>query len=486
VTPPFVGGHVSSGADNTQINKRTEKVKLMWGIDPNDDATTNPWFVKKKRNKKKNIEDKTGNELLEGLVPGFDFFDPRTQQWLLDVNLAVRSNKALNVIMGQPTWIEILYEFAMKQDDSFPIANRDFLITYIEILKSKEVDFEELIQDEIGTMLPGLAGESLYASITFETEELASLSSFEEWTSFAASMNQKAPSGMAPMIAQSDLFWNEYRAKETLDSTVNTWLIANGLCFVIILLFTQNIWLCLMIMITIVLMFSCIAGWLFFVFGLPLGPVQALGVAIFIGLSANYSLHVVHAYHRSSSDSRVDKVKHAVFITGSPICASALSTIGGCVFLFGCRTSALIELGILITCVTAMALIYSMAFLLAWLLTMGPLPFSNVDIEGNDSKHHRLHQWDIFALHYIFPFRRSSHNVIAKKSREQQLEDLDSDTAKNREKERKSIKEVEPPVINQGKMQQSTDEAIFLEQRKESPSCSSASDSSPGRPDELD
>lgn len=328
---------------------------------------------------------------LDGLVPGFDVALPESQQWLLEVVEAARLDKSLDIMEGQATWIELFAEFASNQKDGFPVP-KDLFTSYIEVLESTNTRFSRLIEGEIGTELPGLAGSSLYASITFRSYDSATLTTFEKWDRFARTLNAAAPNPSVHMVAQSDLFWNEARATETVDATVLTWLIANIFCFAIILLFTQNLLLCLMVMATVLLMFFCIAGWLFAIFQLPLGPVQALGVSIFIGLSANYSLHVVHAYRRSKSTNRETKVKEAVFITGSPIFASALSTIGGCAFLLGCRTLALVELGILICCVAAMALIYSMGFLLAWLLTIGPLPV------GGEFDGCQKHRWDICAL----------------------------------------------------------------------------------------
>ena len=88
-------------------------------------------------------------------------------------------------------------------------------------------------------------------------------------------------------------------------------------------------------LVLLTLIFLCLGGLLFFIFNLPFGPVEALGVSIFIGLSANYSLHVVHAFHTSNKNDRQKKVEDAIFSVGSPIVASALSTIGGSIFLFG-------------------------------------------------------------------------------------------------------------------------------------------------------
>ena len=103
---------------------------------------------------------------------------------------------------------------------------------------------------------------------------------------------------------------------------------------------------------------------------------------------------MVHAYHHSKSRDRKNKIEEALFAVGSPIVASALSTIGASAFLFGCRTWVFIELGILICSITSMALLYTMTFLFAWLAIAGPLP---IDQHGyNDS-----HRWDLKAMCWI-------------------------------------------------------------------------------------
>jgi hypothetical protein len=409
-----------------QGNEALIDVKLIWGIDADSSHSTGPWIINSK-SKRAGNDRSTGTALLQGLVSGFDLSDPDTQEWMLDVVLAAKRDASLNVKEDEPTWIELFHDFAMKQEGGFPVA-KELLMGYIDILKSNNQGFDRLVEDEIGTLLPGLAGETLYASVTIRSYETSSLTTFAKWTSFAEGMNALAPNTMLHIVAQSDLFWSEARATETVDATVNTWLIANGLCCLIILFFTKNFLLSLMVMATILLMFFCIAGWLFAIFDLPLGPVQALGVSIFIGLSANYSLHVVHAYHHSSNDNRESKVKHAVFITGSPICASAFSTIGGCAFLLGCRTLALVELGILICCVTAMALVYSMGFLLVWLLTMGPLPCGEV----GENNGRRLHRWDVYALCDALSRNlntTSTYNEAGKKNKQEDDPEVQNESA---------------------------------------------------------
>ncbi len=126
-----------------------------------------------------------------------------------------------------------------------------------------------------------------------------------------------------------------------------------------------------------------------------------------LSISTNkYSLHVVHAYHHSKGHDRANKIKDAVFAVGSPIIASALSTMGASAFLFGCRTWVFIELGLLICSITAMALVYTMTFLLAWLACAGPVP-----IFENDQNN--VHQWDLKALCCASRLRRQAKRPTA-------------------------------------------------------------------------
>merc|ERR1712085_134140 len=181
---------------------------------------------------------------------------------------------------------------------------------------------------------------------------------------------------------------------------------ANGLYFVIILIFTGNFLLTLMVMVSLILILMCFAGLVFFAFQIEFGPVESLGVSIFVGLSANYLLHIAHSYHNSNIKERSVKIQQAVFLTGSPILWSALSTIGGSSFLFACRTWLLTELGILIVAIIALSLIFSVGFLLALLAFMGPLPIAS----GNDEPQ-SLHSCDLMTIFKMCHFCKSAQST---------------------------------------------------------------------------
>ena len=217
----------------------------------------------------------------------------------------------------------------------------------------------------------------------------------KEWTNFTNFIN----SDMVPEAAlsiQSDAFLDSLRTTAIVDSTASSYFFANGLFLVVILLFTGNLLLTLMVMTSLILVLICVAGVIFAIYDINFGPVESLGVSIFVGLSSNYLLHIAHAYHTSNIKERSVKIQRAVFLVGSPILWSALSTIGGSAFLFACRTWLLTELGLLICTVIALSLMFSCGFLLAFLSITGPLPLSI----GN------LHTCDLLAIFYYLPCLR--------------------------------------------------------------------------------
>eukprot|EP00588_Corethron_pennatum_P034447 CAMPEP_0194349088 /NCGR_PEP_ID=MMETSP0171-20130528/106891_1 /TAXON_ID=218684 /ORGANISM="Corethron pennatum, Strain L29A3" /LENGTH=1903 /DNA_ID=CAMNT_0039116497 /DNA_START=220 /DNA_END=5932 /DNA_ORIENTATION=+ len=370
--------------------RETIHVKLIWGVEPVV-STSNLWIIDNVPNTKVRNDELASSST-------FDLTEPRIQGWLLEVVETAKKDTQLHIRQDKITWIEILRDFAIGVGVGFPIPKHLFT-GYLQLLKQKNDDFADLIKNEIGTSSPGLGGQFTFASITMMVDAVQvgkplSENVYKKWSEFTEKMNKSSPSDAAKVIAQSRVSLDAYRVEAIIDSTLVTWFVANGLCLLVILLFTQNIALSFMVMVTIILILFCLGGLLFAIFRMPFGPIEALGVSIFIGLSANYSLHVVHAYHHSKSNERKNKIKEAIFAVGSPIVASAVSTMGASAFLFGCRTWVFIELGILICTITAMALLYSMAFLFAWLSIAGPLPF---DSNGHES-HNRLHRWDIRLL----------------------------------------------------------------------------------------
>jgi len=352
----------------------------------------NIWVVRDNTNKRR-------NEALGGTLNSnyIDPSDPYVQEWLLELVTLARNDVALRV-HPQLTWIEALREVAAESGIDFPIP-RNLFIGLVELLKARSIFFRNLVNREIATRNPGIQGEFLFTGITvlsevpLTTEGSKSEAALRDWTNFTGSINELLPENLPPVNAQSEVFMDSYRMNVIVKSTLSSYFFANGLIVLVILLFMGNLLLTLMVMASLILILLCFGGLILFVFKIEFGPVESLGVSIFVGLTANYLLHIAHSYHNSNIKERNVKIQRAVFITGSPILWSAISTIGGSMFLFACRTWLLTELGILICTIIALSLIFSVGFLLALLAYAGPLP-----ILTDDNEHQHLHSCDLVVI----------------------------------------------------------------------------------------
>jgi len=359
-------------------------ISIVWGLPPvRPDPSV--FMIRDDADQGKNgVLDNTLN------INYIDPSEPRIQEWLLELATLARYDTALR-LHPQLTWIEALKDFAVENGLGFPIP-ADLFIGVVEVLKDRSSFFRKLVEREIATDKPGIAGEYLFTSLSMlsEVPDLhTSEEALNEWTNFTDSINGMLPTNLPPVHAQGEVFLDTLRSTAIVESTLSSYFFANGLYLVIMLLFTGNLMLTFMVMLSLILILLCMAGLVFFAYRIEFGPVESLGVSIFVGLSANYLLHTAHSYHASRIKERKIKIQRAVFLTGSPILWSAISTIGGSSFLFACRTWLLTELGILICTIIALSLIFSEVFLLGLLGLIGPRPLD---------KHQNRHSCDLVVI----------------------------------------------------------------------------------------
>ena len=362
---------------------------IVWGMKPlAPDPTV--WIIQEDNT------DKLHDEALSKSINAnyIDPAEPRMQEWLIEIATYARNNPNLR-LHPQLTWMEYLKRFALENGYGFPIE-QDVFLGIIELLKMQSSAFSKLVEGDLGTKSTGLNGQLLYTSQTFLSEvpleilDYSSETSLAEWSNFSSSMNEMLLSeGLPPITVQSKRFLDSQRNTAIVDSTVSSYFFANGLYLVVMLIFMQNLSLTLFVMVSLLLILSCFCGLVLFVYQIKFGPVESLGVSIFVGLSANYLLHVAHTWHQSKIHERNVKMQRTLFVVGSPILWSAISTVGGSLFLFACRTWLLTELGILICTIIALSLMCSLGFLLALLGSIGPLPVA---------RQSHLHSCDLLVI----------------------------------------------------------------------------------------
>lgn len=131
-------------------------------------------------------------------------------------------------------------------------------------------------------------------------------------------------------------------------------------------------------MYTMLAIFLIVASLMGVIFGLaqyPFGAIEAVGITIFVGLSVDYCLHTAHGYHdaRSQFSTRKQRVQDMLTKLGISIAGAAVTTAGSCIFLFFCRIFLFLQLGVMLFANCLIAVVFSLFFLSALLMTAGPM-----------------------------------------------------------------------------------------------------------------
>lgn len=169
------------------------------------------------------------------LTGDIDVSDELVQKWLLDVVTIAREEKALSM-HPQLVWIEALKDYALTLGLGFPLPS-DMFQSVVEQLKTRSVFFRKLVEREIATKGPGIAGECLYASVSMLSEmpfiESSSEFVLESWTNFTDDINRMLPEDMPPMFVYSNAFLDSLRETAIIDSTISSYLFGNGVVLLV-------------------------------------------------------------------------------------------------------------------------------------------------------------------------------------------------------------------------------------------------------------
>lgn len=155
-------------------------------------------------------------------------------------------------------------------------------------------------------------------------------------------------------------------------STVESFLVSNGICLGAVLIFTGDLAISLYTMFSIMMIVITLLGFLFGVMGFSFGAIEAVGVTIFVGMSVDYCLHLAHGYHHSNGTNRLDKLRGALTHLGTSIVMGAITTGGAASFLLMCYLYLFYQLGVMMLMNTLLALFFSLVYLASILAIAGP------------------------------------------------------------------------------------------------------------------
>ena len=306
--------------------------------------------------------------------PNFDLSQPASQRFLLAACQNARNISSLKVRPELRCWIETFNDEVTKTGYTFPLSSGLFSPAIDTFF-----DNERALQaygDDIGTQ--GSSDSIKWTSLRLRVNVDKTLGYLllqdihQKWIGYTQLLSKETPIFLGPATLVSETFTKMDTEVGIIQSTILSFIISNAICFLCIVLFTQDWQISLFSLLTINFIVITLLGFLFSIMQYTFGAIEAVGVTIFVGMSVDYSLHVGHAFHAATSRSREGKMREALTTIGVSIFGGALTTAGSSIFLLFCHIYLFHQLGVMMLTNTLVALAYTLFCLCPILVIAGP------------------------------------------------------------------------------------------------------------------
>jgi hypothetical protein len=141
--------------------------------------------------------------------------------------------------------------------------------------------------------------------------------------------------------------------------------------FLILVLATMNWWTAALGLLNICAEVCVFLG-LLPVIGWSLGEYECIFMIATVGLSVDYTVHLLHAYNHSHAEDRISRGKAAMGEMGMSVLNSAITTLLAAFILFFCGFYFFFQFGAFLFIVIFVSIIMSMTFLMPIIMMIGP------------------------------------------------------------------------------------------------------------------
>merc|ERR1712176_791651 len=193
---------------------------------------------------------------------------------------------------------------------------------------------------------------------------------YQKWEDFMNDFNANSPASFQGVQTASEYIRMEVEVA-FLDGFVQSVMYTIILCAIVMIFFTQNLYLVLLVCLYILIICIWVVG-LFGALGWPFGIIEIISVPTVVGLTIDYALHITHAYIHSPFPDRVRRAKSAVNDLGSSVLASAMTTISAMVILYFATIVIFSDLGWVVGSTTAFGVALALFVCPPCLMYMGP------------------------------------------------------------------------------------------------------------------
>mmetsp|Transcript_17512 Transcript_17512/g.37476 ORF Transcript_17512/g.37476 Transcript_17512/m.37476 type:complete len:1227 (-) Transcript_17512:202-3882(-) len=141
--------------------------------------------------------------------------------------------------------------------------------------------------------------------------------------------------------------------------------------FVVLILVTWNWWVASLGLLNIIAI-TCVFLGIIPLMGWSLGENECIFLIAVVGLSVDYTVHLLHVYHHCPHSTRVARSREALAEMGVSVINSAATTLLAASILFGCGFYFFFQFGAFIFFVIGFSIVMSITLLIPLLSTLGP------------------------------------------------------------------------------------------------------------------
>eukprot|EP01083_Nonionella_stella_P009521 27380_1 len=193
---------------------------------------------------------------------------------------------------------------------------------------------------------------------------------YKKWDSFMADFNAGSPSSFKGIQSSSYYIRMEVEVA-FLEGFVQSVAITIILCAIVMIFFTQNLYLVALVCVYILIICIWVVG-LFGALEWPFGIIEIISVPTVVGLTIDYALHITHAYIHSPFPDRLRRTKSAINDLGSSVFASAMTTVSAMMILYFATIVIFSDLGWVVGSTTSFGVVLALFVCPPCLMYTGP------------------------------------------------------------------------------------------------------------------
>jgi len=313
--------------------------------------------------------------------------DPRVQRHMLKACTEVQDMEGMRIGIST-CWIEEFRNWLLHKGEIFPVRSmhfkdmlKDFSANSVlptkEILANRQMFFDASLNLRASVF----QFDVLMSSVTTRSSTI--LEYMKKWDAYVLDLNHQGPIDAGEIWHTSALWIRAEAETAIIESTVQTMIVSLAFGLVGALFSTHfDIALSLLVCWSVGGVIITLLWFMVVVMGWAMGPIEVLGLIVFVGYSITYSLHVAHKYrhHVISSTGepakrREEAVEYSLTIMTTAVIGSAVTTLGASFFLFFCVMSIFVKLATVLFAVTFFAAAFAVVVLPTALANVGPLGF---------------------------------------------------------------------------------------------------------------